>query len=74
MVHKANQIALFFASFPREEAIERVADHLRRFWEPRMRRQIIGHVAQGGAGLHELALEAVRRLDAPAPAEQGSGR
>ncbi len=62
MVHMANQIALFFASYPREDAIAGVADHLRKFWEPRMRKQIIGYVAQGGAGLHDLAIEAVKRL------------
>lgn len=62
MVHMANQIALFFASYPREDAIAGVADHLRKFWEPRMRKQIIEYVAQGGAGLHEVALEAVKRL------------
>jgi len=62
MVHMANQIALFFASYPREEAIASVTDHLKRFWEPRMRKQIISYVAQGGGGLHELALEAVKHL------------
>jgi len=62
MVHMANQIALFFASYPREEAIAGVTDHLKRFWEPRMRKQILAYVAQGGGGLHELALEAVKHL------------
>jgi formate dehydrogenase subunit delta len=66
MVHKANQIALFFASYPREEAVAGVADHLQKFWEPRMRRQIIDYVATGGAGLHELVPEAVGRLKQPA--------
>ena len=66
MVHKANQITLFFATYPREEAIAGVADHLTRFWERRMRRQIIDYVSEGGAGLHELAIEAVKRL-APVP-------
>ena len=62
MVHNANQIALYFASFPREEAIEGVTDHIRKFWEKRMRRQILDYVAEGGNGLHELVLEAVKRL------------
>lgn len=62
MVHNANQIALYFASYPREEAIAGVTDHLKKFWERRMKDQIIQYVAQGGAGLHELALEAVKRL------------
>jgi formate dehydrogenase subunit delta len=63
MVHMANQIALFFASYPRDEAVASVTDHLRKFWEPRMRRQIIEYVRHGGGGLHELALEAVNRLN-----------
>jgi formate dehydrogenase subunit delta len=62
MVHMANQIALFFASYPREEALAGVSDHFKKFWEPRMRKQIIEYVAHGGGGLHELALEAVKHL------------
>jgi formate dehydrogenase subunit delta len=62
MVHMANQIALFFASYPKEEAVASVTDHLKKFWEPRMRQQIIQYVAGGGEGLHELVLESVKRL------------
>ena len=62
MVHNANQIALYFASFPRNEAIDGVTDHLHMFWERRMLEQIRDYTAQGGAGLHELVLEAVKRL------------
>ncbi len=66
MVHKANQIALYFSSFPREEAIDGIADHLRLYWVPRMRRQIIEYVEnEDAAGLSELAIEAVKRLPAP---------
>lgn len=62
MVHMANQIAAFFASYPKEEAVAGVTDHLQKFWEPRMRKQIIEYVAHGGGGLHELALDAVKHL------------
>jgi formate dehydrogenase subunit delta len=62
MVHMANQIAIFFASYPKNEAVAGVTDHLQKFWEPRMRRQIVEYVAQGGHGLHELAIEAVKHL------------
>jgi formate dehydrogenase subunit delta len=62
MLHDANQIALYFASYPREEAIAGVADHFKKFWEKRMRQQITDYVARGGAGLNELAVEAVKRL------------
>ena len=62
MVHQANQVALFFASYPRDEAVAGVTDHLRKFWERRMRQQIVQYVDHGGGGLHDLALEAVKRL------------
>jgi formate dehydrogenase subunit delta len=62
MVHRANQIALFFASYPHDEAVAGVTDHFKKFWERRMRDQIIQYAEHGGAGLHELALEAVKRL------------
>ena len=66
MVHKANQITLFFAAYPHDEAVAGVEDHLKRFWPVRMRQQIIEYVADGGEGLHPLAVEAVRRLGQPA--------
>ena len=66
MVHNANQIALFFAAYPHEEAVAAVADHIQKFWEHRMREQLFAYVAQGGKGLHELVLESVKRLRAPA--------
>ena len=63
IIHDANQIALYFSSSPREEAIAGILDHLKKFWEKRMRKQIADYVAQGGSGLHELAIQAVRRLE-----------
>jgi formate dehydrogenase subunit delta len=66
MVHNANQIALYFASFPREEAVAGVLDHILKFWERRMRDQLIDYVAHGGAGLHELVLDAVKRMEVSA--------
>ncbi len=62
MVHMVNQIALFFASYPHERAVAGIADHLQKFWEPRMRQQIIRYVGDSGEGLHALVPEAVRRL------------
>ena len=62
MIHRANQIALFFASYPHDQAVAGVTEHFRKFWERRMRDQIIDYVSHGGQGLHALALEAVKRL------------
>ena len=69
LVKMANEISEFFASeSPPAQAAEDVALHLRRFWEPRMRRQIIAHArATGGAGLSELARRAVETLAAAEP-------
>ncbi len=68
MLRLANQIALYFASYPRDEAIAGITDHMEKFWERRMRQQIVAYVAEtGGQGLHELALAAVQRLR-PVPA------
>ncbi|MEX8493579.1 formate dehydrogenase subunit delta, partial [Sphaerotilus sp.] len=52
----------FFSAYPdRAEAIDEVASHLRKFWEPRMRRQLYAYLdgPQGGAGLGDLVREAV---------------
>jgi formate dehydrogenase subunit delta len=63
LVHMANQVAAFFASYPEAEAIEGTANHLKSFWDPRMRREIEAHLKQkAGAGLSHIALEAVKRI------------
>lgn len=62
----ANDIATFFdADADKAVAAEGVRFHISRFWEPRMRREIIAHVAAGGAGLHATAIAAVKMLAPP---------
>ena len=62
MVHRANQIALNFASYPHEDAVTKTTTHLKMYWEPRMKKQLHEYVAKGGGGLHELVLEAEKQL------------
>ena len=62
LIRMANQIGSFFAAYPRQEAIDSIADHIRKFWDPRMRKQIFEQVAAGGEGLQELTLEAIRKV------------
>ena len=63
LVTMANDIANYFGSEPdRAAAVAGVANHLRRFWEPRMREKIIAHLDAGGAGMSELAREGVAKL------------
>jgi len=63
LVTMANDIAAFFAADPdTEAAAEQVANHLRKFWDPRMRQAIRRVAQEGGVGLSTLALSGVRRL------------
>ena len=69
LVKMANQIEAFFRTEPDPDAaVAGIENHIRRYWEPRMRREIIQHCAAGGAGLGELARRAIAKLPPPAPA------
>lgn len=59
MIRMANQIAAFFEAYPRTQALEGIAGHIKRFWEPRMRKQLDEYIAGGGEGLSPLVLAAV---------------
>ncbi len=61
LVHMANRIGQFFEAMPdRQEAIDGIASHIRKFWEPRMRRELGAAIAAGRAeGLRPLVAEAL---------------
>lgn len=60
LVKMANQIGSFFDAMPdRGEALEGIAQHLRKFWVPRMRLRFLAHVDSGGAGLHPLVMQSM---------------
>lgn len=65
MVRMANQMADFFKSYGETEAIEGIADHINKFWEPRMRRDFFVLVDSGGAGLSELVKKASSFIKRP---------
>jgi len=62
LVMMANQIASFFAAQGEQRAVPQIADHIAKFWDPRMRRNIAAHIEQGGAGLSPLARAAIAKL------------
>ncbi len=64
LVHMVNQIALAFRLQPKDEAVNQTVEHLRAFWSPQMRQELVAYVAAGGAGLEPLAKEAAARLSA----------
>jgi formate dehydrogenase subunit delta len=66
MITMANQIATFFATQPGEDQALRTATHINDFWEPRMRRQLLVHLAAGGEGLTQLVIDAHPHIRVPA--------
>jgi len=66
LVYMANQIGKFFVTEDKPTAAANIADHLKKFWDPRMRIEIVAHLAAGGEGLDPEVREAVAMLKAPA--------
>jgi formate dehydrogenase subunit delta len=62
LVYMANQIGRFFAHQPEAQAVASTADHLKKFWDPRMRKAILDYVDQGGDGLQPSVRQAVLSL------------
>jgi formate dehydrogenase subunit delta len=62
LIYMANQIAKYFVAQPGEGGATAVADHLRKFWDPAMRADILAWTGAGGAGLEPLAAQAVELL------------
>jgi formate dehydrogenase subunit delta len=63
LVTMANQIGAFFTSQgTHQQAVSGIADHLKRFWEPRMLRAIEAHVDAGAEGLEDTVAQAVQAL------------
>jgi len=66
LVTMANQIGDFFASYPSGQREEGVRNHLRHYWDPRMRSALLEHIQRtGGSGLHPHVLAAARLLAGP---------
>ncbi|MBX3656423.1 MAG: formate dehydrogenase subunit delta [Ramlibacter sp.] len=62
LVRMANRIGVFFEAMPdRPEALEGIANHLRKFWDPRMRREFLVLVDTADSGVSDIVKEAVLR-------------
>lgn len=76
LVSMANDIANYFRSQDRDEAIAGIANHIKRYWTPRMRQKLNAYLAQGhGGDLDELPRAAIDRLNdqTPAPGNRPAG-
>jgi formate dehydrogenase subunit delta len=66
LVKMANQMEDFFRSQAHDAAVAGIEEHIRKYWDPRMRKAMAEHLASGAAGLKPLAREAAQRACAPA--------
>lgn len=62
LIKMANRIGDFFEAMPDAlEARDGIANHIQKFWEPRMRTALLAYIERtGGDDLHPMVLEAVR--------------
>jgi formate dehydrogenase subunit delta len=69
LVKMINEISAFWeGEAGPENAATPIAKHLQRFWDPRMRREIVAHYHAGAGGLCDAAREAVGILAEQSPA------
>ena len=62
LIYMANLIGKFFQSQGHDKAIPGIAEHIRNFWDPRMKRAIFAHLEAGGAGLEPNVRDAIASL------------
>ncbi len=58
----ANQIAVAFQAYPEDQAVKETANHIKSFWDPRMRKQLAQLIAKDSAALNPIALAAGKKL------------
>ncbi len=62
LVYMANQIGQFFVYQREDEVVPGIANHIRKFWDPRMRKAIFAYIDAGGEGLDPQVKEALLLL------------
>ena len=62
LVYMANQIGKFFEAQRADEVVPGIANHIKKFWDPRMRKAIFAYVDAGGDGLDPPVRKAILHL------------
>lgn len=65
LIRMGNQIATFFTSQDDENAADGVAEHINKFWDPRMRTQLFNISDQSTDGFQPLLVEALPNINRP---------
>ena len=71
LIYMANQIGKFFQFQGHDKAAPGIAEHIRKFWDPRMRATISAHLDTGGAGLDPNVRDAIATLKAASAKSPG---
>ena len=71
LLSMANQIGDFFAPYPAARRAEGIRNHLRTYWDPRMREALLAYIDGGGAALKPFVVDGARLLRETAPATKG---
>ena len=72
LVYMANQIGKFFEVQRADEVVPGIANHIKKFWDPRMRKAIFAYLDEGGDGLDPPVREALEQLKAEASGRRGT--
>jgi hypothetical protein len=63
LIFMANQVGRFFEHYPWDEGVEGVINHIRKFWHPYMRKELIKYCEEhGDQELIPIVRAAVERL------------
>ena len=62
LAYMANQIGKFFSHQPHDQAVAGINDHIRRFWDPRMRKTILAEYDAVKSQLDPQVQQAVELL------------
>lgn len=63
LITMANQIGDFFAPYPPKRRIEGIRNHLRTYWDPRMREALLDYInKEGGADLQNHVIAGAKAL------------
>ena len=71
LLEMANQIGDFFAPYPPARRAEGIRNHLRTYWDPRMRQALLAYIDGGGAALKPFVVDGAKLLRDTPPTTKG---
>jgi formate dehydrogenase subunit delta len=66
LVYSANQIADFFKAQGEAKAVPAIADHINKYWDPKMRADFLRLTSEQQGELKDLVRKALSQVRAPA--------